>query len=448
MDSKSKLNSAKIRHLLKKYELNSTEKIISFLNAYKDRYSFFDLSKIAENANQMRMQNSAYYTDEELLSFIKKDLPLFNDKKEIRILEPSVGVGNFLPIIFEKYNDKKIILDVVDIDEDSLRILKTLIRLYNLPGNIVINYIHSDFCEFNITDHYDLAVGNPPFSKVKREYLKSLAKKYYYNFDSKNLASYFYEKCCCVSDYVCLIMPKNVLNTPEYLKTRSFLKNKAIETIFDFGEKGFNGVLVETVYIKTNTKRLPGFTNVVSLPRNIVLKQKQGYICDEALPYWVIFRNDFFDSFLNNYEFGLFRSIRDRQITSKLMTKSRSGIRVIKSRNISDDGQLIENIPGYDGYIEKDVATKLAIYKYLDNDNVYMTPNMTYNTRVMKKPNGVLTNGSVAILIPKKDVHLSKEQLTFFSSNQYRDFMQIARNYQTRSLNIDSASVYFFGIRR
>ena len=243
-------------------------------------------------------------------------------------------------------------------------------------------------------------------------------------------------------------MPKNVLNTPEYSKTRSFLKNKAIETIFDFGEKGFNGVLVETVYIKTNTKRHPGFTNVVSLPRNIALKQKQGYICDEALPYWVIFRNVFFDSFLNNYEFGLFNSIRDRQITSKLMTKNCSGIRVIKSRNISDDGQLIENIPGYDGYIAKDVAVKLTIYKYLDNDNVYMTPNMTYNTRVMKKPNGVLTNGSVAILIPKKDVHLSKEQLTFFSSNQYRDFMQIARNYQTRSLNIDSASVYFFGIRR
>ena len=84
MDSKSKLNSAKIRHLLKKYELNSTEKIISFLNAYKDRYSFFDLSKIAENANQMRMQNSAYYTDEELqeLGFSEDEI---YDMKEIKL---------------------------------------------------------------------------------------------------------------------------------------------------------------------------------------------------------------------------------------------------------------------------------------------------------------------------------------------------------------------------
>jgi DNA (cytosine-5)-methyltransferase 1 len=73
---------------------------------------------------------------------------------------------------------------------------------------------------------------------------------------------------------------------------------------------------------------------------------------------------------------------------------------------------------------------------------------MTYKVRVMKKPHGYLVNGSVAILIPKRRIKLNKEDLIFFSSSEYREFMQIARNYQTRTLNIDSTSVYFFGIRR
>ena len=30
-------------------------------------------------------------------------------------------------------------------------------------------------------------------------------------------------------------------------------------------------------------------------------------------------------------------------------------------------------------------------------------------------------------------------------SNEYRNFYKIARNYQTRSLNIDKTSVFFFG---
>ena len=40
---------------------------------------------------------------------------------------------------------------------------------------------------------------------------------------------------------------------------------------------------------------------------------------------------------------------------------------------------------------------------------------------------------------------LSDSQLEFFSTNEYREFYRIARNYQTRSLNIDNNSVFFFG---
>lgn len=105
-------------------------------------------------------------------------------------------------------------------------------------------------------------------------------------------------------------------------------------------------------------------------------------------------------------------------------------------------------LSGYDSYIDKAIAKNLSVYKFYNNEEVYLTPNMTYNPRVIKNQKDILVNGSVAVLIPKEDINLSKEELSYFSSNEYREFYKIARNYQTRSLNIDNNSVYWFGIKK
>ena len=60
----------------------------------------------------------------------------------------------------------------------------------------------------------------------------------------------------------------------------------------------------------------------------------------------------------------------------------------------------------------------------------------------------MLVNGSLAILVPKEQIVPSEEQLEFFSTLEYRDFYQVARNYQTRSLNVDACSVFFYGLLR
>ena len=113
---------------------------------------------------------------------------------------------------------------------------------------------------------------------------------------------------------------------------------------------------------------------------------------------------------------------------------------------MSDDGSKFIDIDGYDKYISLDKAKDLAVFKYMDSENIYLTPNMTYHPRVMKKPKNTLVNGSIAILIPKEPLVLSKKQISYYSSDEYRKFYAIARNYQTRSLNIESNSVYFFGV--
>ena len=44
------------------------------------------------------------------------------------------------------------------------------------------------------------------------------------------------------------------------------------------------------------------------------------------------------------------------------------------------------------------------------------------------------------------DHRLFERQMEYFSSAEYRKFYQIARNYQTRSLNVDATSVFFYGV--
>jgi len=73
---------------------------------------------------------------------------------------------------------------------------------------------------------------------------------------------------------------------------------------------------------------------------------------------------------------------------------------------------------------------------------------MTYKPRVMRNKVGMIVNGSVAVLIPKAKIKLSDEQMLYFSTDEYRAFYQIARNYQTRSLNVDATSVFFYGVKK
>ena len=68
------------------------------------------LGKIAELANTSRTDNAAFFTSKTLITEMMKSLP-DTDQLTVRILEPSVGVGNFIPLILKKFEGKKIIID-------------------------------------------------------------------------------------------------------------------------------------------------------------------------------------------------------------------------------------------------------------------------------------------------------------------------------------------------
>jgi DNA (cytosine-5)-methyltransferase 1 len=265
------------------------------------------------------------------------------------------------------------------------------------------------------------------------------------NDESNNTSSYFLEKSLTIADNVVMVMPKFLLNTSEYTKTRDYISKLNIKSIIDFGEKGFEGVLIETICININTFNKPSNTKVLSITLKEEINQKQNYIIDNKLPYWIIYRNEEFDKLLKKMDFNIFDVFRDRQITNNNSSKAKKDIWIIKSRNINDDATEINHIADYDQYINEDDIKNYNVYEFLNNKNIYITPNMSYKPRVCKKPTGTIVNGSVAILIPKNNIKLTKKDMLFYATDEYRNFYKIARNYQTRSLNIDKTSVFFFG---
>lgn len=439
------LNDSEIRDEIEKENLLSVEVLAHYIKVNPRNLGFASLSRIVELANSKRHEQEAFFTDKRLVTEILKSLPAFGSDT-VSILEPSVGAGNFLPLLFLILQaKKKINLTVCDTDENAILLLRELLHHVKKPKCLSITYHNTDFLTLDGVGDFDLVIGNPPFSKSASSADLEKYRSRSGNTKAQNTAAFFLERAVEIGRYVALVMPKFLLNTPEYVFTRTKLEQIRIDAIIDFGEHGFGGVLVETIAILANPNAKPGQTLVNSVTERRSATKKQSYITDKRFPYWLIYRDSAFDEIAGRMQFDVFQVFRDRQITTKLLANT-GEIRVIKSRNISDDGLQILSLDGYDSFISQDHASKLAVYKYLDNDSVYLTPNMTYKPRVIRKPQGTLVNGSAAVLILKAGQSpLTPAQLRYFSTDEYRSFYRVARNHQTRSLNVDANSVYFFG---
>ena len=104
-------NNLVIGQVIEKYCLDDGESLLKFIRSNPLNLGGATLARIAELTNSKRENNAAYYTNKFIINEIYKELPNL-EKDEIHILEPSVGVGNFLPFVFRRYEDaKKVIID-------------------------------------------------------------------------------------------------------------------------------------------------------------------------------------------------------------------------------------------------------------------------------------------------------------------------------------------------
>ncbi len=393
-----------------------------------------------KNSSKEAKETGTFYTPQSVvydcLSSIKAP-----QKTTVKVLEPSVGGGNFIiPIISTFYNSERIIIDIVDINESVLNDTFEYIMKYNFDRNrIVINKHHADFIEYTFPCNYDYIIGNPPYVKISKE--QKLKYKGLISFDCENMFGLFLEKAYNNARNIIMVLPKVFLMVPEYNSLRKKYQNYNVVSVSDYGVNAFEKVFIEIIAIHF-TKEQQETISINNYRDNEFRIVKQGYIFHEKI--WIIYRDAFFDAFISKLELGVFDFFRDRQITKGMM-KGSGKYWVLKSKNIQDDGSIV-HICGYDRYIDN--IDGLAVKKYMNTDVIIM-PNFTYNLRASVLPKNVLVNGSVALLIFKDDLRKTTNiDLSFFSSSEYRRYYSLVKNKSKFTLNIDNNSIYYIGIKR
>ena len=93
-----------------------------------------------------------------------------------------------------------------------------------------------------------------------------------------------------------------------------------------------------------------------------------------------------------------------------------------------------------------DNIDNFTVSKFLNQNGIVLVPNLTYYPRATFLPKNSITDGSVAILKPKQGIKVTQKHLDYYSSEEFTEYYRIARNRGTRSLNIDTNSVKFFGL--
>ncbi len=441
--SARRLSKAALNEIIGNNKLSDPARLKSFITGNPQALDLETLMEIAELANSRRKANAAYYTPPKLAYKLLQSIPQVR-AKQIRVVEPAVGIGRIL-LQLTRYltGYEHIEIDAIDIDRDALELAKIFASMISIPDNIVINFIRKDFLDILPDSKYDIVVGNPPFTRLHGDALRK-HRANAVNKRNSSLFGFFLEKALSIGKRIALVAPKSFLGAPEYARTRShMLANGNILAICDFGETGFEGVRIETLALSVKVGRsVRNEVSVESVPLNKRLIQNSDYIFDEKFPCWLIYRNAEFDRIAARLKLGVFGSFRDRQITSR--HANGGGIRVIKSRNI---GNGTHNFTRHDVFVRK--PSEFAVSQYMGRNDIILVPNLSYSPRACRLPDNCVPDGSAAILYPLDDEcnRFSNSDLQYFASSEFHSFYRLARNYGTRSLNIDSSSVYFFGIR-
>ena len=394
--------------------------------------NFYIKTYLEEKKISDAKESGSFYTPQAVVFDTIKDLKCPNDT--VKILEPSVGLGAFLPQITALFSEKESIeIDAVEINQETINILKNELQTFTLGCNVTINYICSDFLSFQTNSKYDVVVTNPPYAKAINKYPQITEDK-----KVKNLFAFFLIKIFGLADEITCVIPKNFIMADEFANIRKMYEDYSVVSICDYGVKSFKNVFVEIASFHFS-KNYDGSLTVIDYRDNQIYIHPQKYIFHDRL--WVIYRNSFFDDFISKLQLDVFTSFRDRQITNS-KTSDTGKIWVLRSKNILDNGEIVHKT-GYDKYIN-DIST-YSIGKYLNTDAILMV-NFTYNIRAARLPENAIPNGSIAILTPRNSI--SNLNLDFYATPEFREYYAIVKSRSKFTLNIDESSCYYIGIKK
>ncbi|GAB0157368.1 peptide chain release factor N(5)-glutamine methyltransferase [Chryseobacterium sp. Alg-005] len=102
-------------------------------------------------------------TEELLEMAVNKIKHHFSDPK-LKILDIGTGSG-IIPIVLKKHFPEAEVFSI-DFSENALQTARKNAELHQLA----INFIHQDYLNFELTDHYDIIISNPPYIGIEEEH--------------------------------------------------------------------------------------------------------------------------------------------------------------------------------------------------------------------------------------------------------------------------------------
>jgi len=225
-----------------------------------DPFSDYPEKQYIENADKnIRNRYAQFFTPFNIARFMSKWV--LNDRENIKILDPAVGLGILLRASYSQ--EKKIELIGYDVEENILKSSKELFDKNNISSNI----IKKDYLLNDWNNKYDGIICNPPYLKFhnfenKDKSIKEMKEKLNISFNGfSNIYSLFIIKSIHQLNKggrVAYIVPYEFLNADygENVK-RVILKNKLLKYIIIFNSKLkiFDDALTTTcILLFENTK--------------------------------------------------------------------------------------------------------------------------------------------------------------------------------------------------
>ena len=411
---------------------------------YKKDSNFYIKSFIFEKELSNTKETGSFYTPQAVVYNTIKDFK--TEKSSIRVLEPSVGLGAFIPQFLRLVDDCDMVkFDLLDISEECINLLKVLLQDLNLNNKFSFNYILDDFILHYFNDFYDAIISNPPYFKMDGKQKKLYSKVGLTKAD--NIFCLFLDKYRVLSDSIMCVIPKNFIMIPDSNDVRlKYQKEYAVNSIYDYGVNYFKEVFIEIISIHFKKDySLLDLVHIENLRDGIVRDVPYNYIYHDTM--WLLYRDEWFDNYISTLRLNCFDFYRDRQLTNKFLSSDKKSIWVVRSKNLLDDGSLIHK-PGYDKYI--DSLEGFVLEKYFGKEQLLFT-NFTYNTRATILPKDCTVNGSFCILEPKnelKNFDIHELDLSLYSTEDFRRYYAIVKNLSKFTINVDSNAIYYIGVKK
>lgn len=182
-----------------------------------------EYSTLSQNINEQitketRKNEGIYFTP---ISCINKNIellkPYISNKKSYTILEPSCGSCEFILTLNKLY--PKTIITGIEQNNDIYNSIQHL-------SSKNIKLICDDFLKLDITNKYDLIIGNPPYFVMKKG---AVDNSYFEFFEGRpNIFILFVIKACSFlkeNGILSFVLPKNFTNCLYYDKTRKYINH-------------------------------------------------------------------------------------------------------------------------------------------------------------------------------------------------------------------------------